>query len=159
MLDEVAYNLLNRLMGDYKPGKWPNAAIAAAVGDLLSEPDTAAQMAYDEIIRRNNRLPTIDTVIKTVQFHGAQIRTAEAREREDQERRHRANSPTRLPEGQSEYGRAAAALINKFCDAADRGEIIPARERMKMMARLADKYQRVELAHTIMDEWAMLPAE
>ena len=39
MLADVAQNLLDRLMADYKPSKWPPAAVAAAVTDLLSEPD------------------------------------------------------------------------------------------------------------------------
>lgn len=158
MLAEVAQNLLNRLSSDYKPSKWPASAVAVAINDLLSEPDSAAQMAYDEIIRRNNRLPTIDTVIKAVQFHGGQIRSEESREREEQSRKDRQNFPDHIP-ASTEYGRAALALIGSWSKEQGMGRVVPVRERLKAMARIADQFQREELAETVMKEWAALPVE
>lgn len=154
MLQEAAQYLLNQLMDDYKPSKWPVSAVKSIIPDLLKEPGQAAELAYSDLLRKNNRLPTIDAVLKCVQFHGNQVRMAEARDREAQAAKDRACQPKALPQGQSDFGKAASALISDLLNGK-----MSRRDYLKSCARLADQYQREELAEMVMREWEKLPPE
>lgn len=117
--------------------------LAVYFNGLASISNDAMNFAVTEIIKTRPKFPTVAEIREMANAYRAPVKAI----------------PYKPPEGQTDYGREAAALIAFWSEEKDNGNTVPVRDRLKAMARLADKHQRVDLANIVMEEWEKLSGE